>query len=124
MTILRVTTGKLAFLATDSIVVNTIKSHSGFKKVYLFENAVAIKSYGYSNCKMIYDLGRLSKVALEDLKALCEEGNVANYQCIAIVLESEFLKVSFNILFKFFESKIPIKLFSTLEEATAWVKTI
>lgn len=121
---LKTTTNSIEF-QDNGVIVSRMKTRSGFKKVYIIEQANTIAHEINGNKKpLLIDLSKIEKSSLEEVKSLVSPETFEVSSAIAIVLNSGIQKIVLNALWKLKKDKFscPIEVFSNYSVAEAWLK--
>lgn len=120
---IKTTTNTIEFL--DSGIIHCkMKSRSGFKEVYVIEQANSISHVVLGNKKpLLIDLTRMSKASIEEVRSLMSKETLEISSAIGIVLNSGYRKTILNTIWKNSSLKMgcPIKVFLSIEDAEKWL---
>lgn len=103
-----------------------MNTKSGFKKVYIIEQANSINQILEGNKKpFLVDLLKIEKSSIEDIQSLLSEETLTFSTAIGIVIQSNIQKIFLNTILNFKNSKngCPIQVFSNCIEAESGLKS-
>ena len=118
------TTNHIEFL-DSGVVLSKMNTRSGFKRVYVIEQANSINHVLQGLKKpLLLDLSRISKSSIKEIRSLITEETLSFSEAIGIVVKSDFQKLLLNTILNFKNSKnrCPIQVFSSLEKAESWLE--
>jgi hypothetical protein len=122
--LVRTTTNHIEFL-DSGVVLSKMNTRSGFKRVYVIEQANSINHVLEGLKKpLLLDLSRIAKSSIDDVKSLITEETLSFSVAIGIVVQSNFKKLLLNTLLNFKGSKnrCPIQVFSSVDKAESWLE--
>lgn len=121
---LKTTTNSIEFLE-NGLIVSKMKTRSGFKQVYVIEqaNTIAHEIHGIKK-PLLIDLSKIEKSSIEEVKSLVSPETFEVSSAIAIVLNSSIQKLVLNTLWKLKKDKFlcPIEVFTNYSLAEDWLK--
>ena len=118
------TTTNSIHITDKGITVSKMNTRSGFKKVYVIEQANSITHLLKGQKKpLILDLTKMDKSSIDDIKSLVSAETIQISSAIAIVLNSSLKKIAVNTLFALKGSKTgcPCQCFLNFNEAETWL---
>lgn len=118
------TTTNSIHITDKGIIVSKMNTRSGFKKVYVIEQANSITHLVKGQKKpLILDLTKMDKSSIEDIKSLISAETIQISSAMAIVLSSSLKKIAVNTLLSLKGSKIgcPCQCFLSFKEAETWL---
>ena len=121
--LLKTTTNNI-HITDKGITVSKMNTHSGFKKVYVIEQANSITHLLKGEKKpLILDLTKMNKSSIDDIKSLVSAETIQISSAIAIVLNSSLKKIAVNTLFALKGSKTdcPCQCFLNFNDAETWL---
>lgn len=119
----KTTTNSIEF--TDKgIIISRMKTRSGFKKVYVIEQANSINHEFHGVKKpLLLDLTRIEKSSLEEVMSLLSEETIGISSAIGILINSSFQKLVLNTYLNFkTKSNCPVQAFVNNNEAQSWLE--
>ena len=102
-----------------------MKTRSGFKKVYIIEQANSITHIFKGEKKpLLLDLSRVEKSSLEEVVSLLSEETYGVSLAIGIVVNSSFQKLVLNAYLNVKGSKTscPVQAFVKYNDAESWLE--
>ena len=112
-------------VADSGVIISKMKTRSGFKKVYVIEQANSI-THAFNGQKkpLLLDLTRIEKSSLEEVISLLCEETIAVSSAIGIVVNSGFQKMVLNTYLNIKGSKVncPVQVFANQSDGENWLK--
>lgn len=122
--LLKTTTNTIEFL-DSGIILSRMKTRSGFKLVYVIEqaNTIAHELQGIKK-PLLIDLTKVEKSSLEEVKSLVSKETLEVTSAIAIVVKSSIQKVLLNTTWKLKKEAFdcPVLVFTKITDAKEWLK--
>ncbi len=105
-------------------IINTFKTRSALKPVYILEQANTISQItnGVKGPMMI-NFGNVTDFGLKQMMNVVDQKNLDVAICIAVLMESEFKKKAFNFMMKFRSPICPVVAFTDIEDANQWLRS-
>ncbi len=119
----KTTTNSIEF-TDNGIIISRMKTRSGFKKVYVIEQANSI-NHAFHGVKkpLLLDLTRIEKSSLEEVISLLSEETTGISSAIGILIKSGFQKVVLNTYLNFkTKNNCPVQAFVNQDEAQNWLQ--
>lgn len=108
----------------EGILISKMHTKSGFKKVYIIEQANLIKhSYNGEKQLLLINLTRIEKPGIDDIAALICEETRSIASAVGIVVSSSIQKVLLNTYLglKMHRANCPVQVFVSQGTALDWL---
>lgn len=119
---IKTTTSSIKFL-DSGVIINRLKTRSGFKQVYIIESNSAIKHVvGEAKHPLIVDLTKIGKTSFEEINQVLQKDTFSFCSSLALVINSSWHRMILNIWYQFNAPNCPVQFFPSYDEAEKWIK--
>ncbi len=112
-------------VTNNGVIVSKMKTRSGFKKVYVIEQANSINhAFNGEKKPLLLDLTKIEKSSIEDVVSLISSETIEIASAIGILITSGFKKPVINayLSLKGLKQLCPVQVFTDYREAELWLE--
>lgn len=124
MSLVKTTTNNIE-VTNKGVIVSKMKTRSGFKKVYVIEQANSINHAFKGDKKpLLLDLTKIEKSSIDEVVSLVSEETIEVASAIGIVITSGFKKpvISAYLTLKRVNQTCPVQVFLDFNAAEEWLE--
>ncbi|MFZ9847207.1 MAG: hypothetical protein ACO3EE_03515 [Flavobacteriales bacterium] len=119
----KITTGAIE-INEAGLIINNFKTRSGFKPVYILEQAHAVRQLSLDKrLPMLVNISSVDNYSATSVLNLLTADNLSSVSKMAIFMSSEFKCGLINFMLKFKSTNCPVRVFTDFNNADLWLRS-